>query len=183
MTERASHHVHRHYASHSRSEREELLFALIARTGIQLQDALDSHLRPLGLTAQEAALLVRCADSNAKSSGDLAAIMGRDKGGVTRHLDKLEARGLIQRFPNVRDRRVTLVRATPRGRRLAPRCRTTFLEARTQLLEEFFDVEIHQLSGVLSRISARLGTGKRTLLECERSGTSKQVRVRKPFEP
>ena len=50
-------------------------------------------------------------------------------------------------------------------------------------LEEFFDVEIHQLSGVLSRISARLGTGKRTLLECERSGTSKQVRVRKPFEP
>jgi DNA-binding MarR family transcriptional regulator len=170
-------------ALHLRSEMEELLFALIAQTGIQLQNALDSRFRPLGLTAQEAALVVRCVEARAKSSGELARIMGRDKGGITRHLDKLQARGLIERYSDPRDRRVTLVRATQRGHRLAPRCKETFLAARAQSLEELFDVEMHQLTDALFRISTRLGTSKRKLLECKRSGTSKQVRVRKPFEP
>ena len=145
-------------ASQPRSESEELLLALIAQTGIQLQSAMDSRFRPLGLTAQEAALLIRCAETNSKSSGELAAVMGRDKGGVTRHLDKLEARGLIERFASSRDRRVTLVRATRRGRRLLPACRKTFVETRSLLLEDLFDVEIHQLMGVLSRISTTLSS-------------------------
>jgi DNA-binding MarR family transcriptional regulator len=130
---------------------------LIAQTGIQLQTAMDFRFRPLGLTAQEAALLIRCAEAKSRSSGKLASVIGRDKGGVTRHLDKLEARGLIERFASSRDRRVTLVRATRLGPKLAPRCSETFLEARSQLLGEFLEVEIHQLLGVLSRISARLG--------------------------
>jgi DNA-binding MarR family transcriptional regulator len=144
-------------ASHFRSESEELL-ALIAQTGIQLQNAMDSRFRPLGLTAQEAALLIRCAEARSRSSGELASVIGRDKGGVTRHLDKLEARGFIERFTSSRDRRVRLVRATQLGRKLAPRCGEAFLGAQSQFLGEFLEVEIHQLLGVLSRISAQLGT-------------------------
>jgi len=150
-------------ASLLRIESEELLLALIARTGIQLQTVMDSRFRPLGLTAQEAALLIRCAEAKSRSSGELASVIGRDKGGVTRHLDKLEARGLIERFTSSRDRRVTLVRATQLGRKLAPRCGEAFLEARSQLLGDLFEVEIHQLLGVLSRISVRLGPSTLTL--------------------
>jgi DNA-binding transcriptional ArsR family regulator len=58
---------------------------------------------------QEAALLIRCAEAKSRSSGELASVIGRDKGRVTRHLDELEARGLIERFTSSRDRRVTLV--------------------------------------------------------------------------
>ena len=152
------HDQHDKTASQLRSESEELLLALITQTGIQLQTAMDSRFRPLGLTAQEAALLIRCAEARSRSSGELASVIGRDKGGVTRHLDKLEARGFIERFTSSRDRRVTLVRATQLGRRLAPRCGEAFLEARSQFLGEFLEVEIHQVLGVLSRISARLGT-------------------------
>lgn len=145
---------------HVRSESEELLLALIAQTSIQLQSAMDSRFRPLGLTAQEAALLIRCADAKSISSGELSAVIGRDKGGVTRHLDKLEARGLIERFASSRDRRVTLVRATHRGRRLLPACKKTFIETRSAFLDGLFDVEIHQLTGVLSRIRTMLsGSG------------------------
>jgi DNA-binding MarR family transcriptional regulator len=145
-------------ASHFRSESEQLLLALIAQTGIRLQTAMDSRFRPLGLTAQEAALLICCAEAKSRSSGELASVIGRDKGGVTRHLDKQEARGLIERFTSSRDRRVTMVRATRLSRKLAPRCGKAFLEARSQFLGEFLEVEIHQLLGMLSRISARLGT-------------------------
>jgi DNA-binding MarR family transcriptional regulator len=94
-------------ASHLRSESEELRLALIAQTCIPLQTAMDSRFRPLGLTAQEAALLIRCAEAKSRSSGGLASVIGRDNGGVTRHLDKLESRGLIERFTSSRDRRVT----------------------------------------------------------------------------
>jgi len=150
-------------ASQLRSESEELLLALIAQTCIQLQTAIDSRFRPLGLTAQEAAL-IRCAESKSRSSGELASVVGREKGGVTRHLDKLEARGLIERFTSSRDRRVTLVRATQLGRELAPRCRKTFLEVRSELLGEFLEVEIHQLLGVLS-VGFRRGW-ERALCSC-----------------
>jgi hypothetical protein len=39
-------------ASHFRRESEELLLALIAQTGIQLQNAMDARFRPFGLTAR-----------------------------------------------------------------------------------------------------------------------------------
>jgi DNA-binding MarR family transcriptional regulator len=159
----AFHHQRDKTASHLRSESEELLLALLTQTGIQLQTAMDSRFRPLGLTAQEAALLIRSVEAKSRSSGELASVIGRDKGGVTRHLDKLEARGLIERFTSSRDQRVRLVRATQLGRKLALRCGEAFLEARSQLLEEFLEVEIHQVLGVLSRISARLGTSTRKL--------------------
>jgi len=141
---------------HARSDSEELLLALIGQVSIQLQSILDSRFRPLGVTAQEAALLLRCAGKIEISSGELAAMMFRDKGGITRHLNRLAAKGLINRSPNPRDRRLTMIRATARGRRLAPRCRDIFLKTRAGVLNDLFDVELHQVFATLSRISAKL---------------------------
>src|ERR1700751_4951676 len=107
-------------ASHLRSESGQLLLPFFAQTGIQLQTAMDSRFRPLGLTAQEAALLIRCAEAKSRSSGELASVIGRDKGGVTRHPDKLEARGLIERFTSSRDRRGWMGPAHSLCRQLAP---------------------------------------------------------------
>ena len=141
---------------HARSNSEELLLALIGQVSIQLQSNLDARFRPLGVTAQEAALLLRCAEKSEISSGELAAMMFRDKGGITRHLNRLAAKGMVHRSPNPRDRRLTMIRATARGRRLAPRCRDIFLKTRAGVLNDLFDVELHQVFAALSRISAKL---------------------------
>lgn len=147
----------RHRTSfHARSESEELLLALIGQVSIQLQNSLDARFRPLGVTAQEAAVLLRCAEKTEISSGELAAMMFRDKGGITRHLNRLAAKGFINRSPSPRDRRLTMVCATPRGRRLAPRCREIFLKTRARVLDDLFDVELQQVFTALSRISAKL---------------------------
>lgn len=150
------HEVHHKTRFHARSDSEELLLSLIGQVSIQLQNILDTRFRPLGVTAQEAALLLRCAENSEISAGELAAMMFRDKGGVTRHLNRLAAKSLVHRSPNPRDRRLTMVCATARGRRLAPRCREVFLKTRALLLDDLFDVELQQVFAALSRISAKL---------------------------
>ena len=146
--------------SENRGANEERLLELVLRLGIQLQTVLDRRFQSLGVTAQEAALLVRCSEAREISAGNLARLMGRDKGGITRHLDSLKAKGLVQRMAKVRDRRITIVQVTPRGQRLVPRCMDIFLEMRARVLDEIFDVEIQQISGALARMYETLAGPK-----------------------
>lgn len=138
--------------SENRGAGEERLLELVLRLGIQLQTALDRRFQLLGVTAQEAALLIRCSEAREISAGNLARLMGRDKGGTTRHLASLTAKKLVRRMPDPHDRRITIVQVTLRGQRLVPRCLEIFLEMRARILDEIFDVEIQQISGALMRM-------------------------------
>lgn len=140
------------HRSENRDAGEERLLELVLRLGIQLQTVLDRRFQLLGVTAQEAALLIRCSEAREISAGNLARLMGRDKGGTTRHLASLTAKKLVQRMPDPHDRRITLVQVTLRGQRLVPRCLEIFLEMRARILDEIFDVEIQQISGALARM-------------------------------
>jgi DNA-binding MarR family transcriptional regulator len=50
--------------------------------------------------------------------GRLAATLGCDASNVTGLVDRLEARGLVQRRPSADDRRVKVIQLTPTGSRL-----------------------------------------------------------------
>ena len=52
------------------------------------------------------------------SIGQLAQITVMKQPTVTRLLDRMEAKGQVERLPHDSDRRVTLVRITPAGTRL-----------------------------------------------------------------
>jgi len=52
------------------------------------------------------------------SMGRLADTLGCDASNVTGLVDRLEARGLVQRVPSARDRRVKVIQLTPTGSRL-----------------------------------------------------------------
>lgn len=146
--------------SENRGAGEERLLELVLRLGIQLQTVLDRRFQVLGVTAQEAALLIRCSEARVISAGNLARLMGRDKGGTTRHLASLTAKKLVRRMSDPHDRRITIVQVTQRGQRLVPLCLEVFLEMRARVLDEMFDVEIQQISGALARMYE-------TLAECE----------------
>ena len=138
--------------SQNRDAGEERLLELVLRLGIQLQTVLDRRFQLLGVTAQEAALLIRCSEAGEISAGNLARLMGRDKGGTTRHLASLTTKNLVRRMPDLHDRRISIVQVTLRGQRLVPRCVEIFLEMRARILDEIFDVEIQQISGALARM-------------------------------
>ena len=106
------------------------------------------------MTAQEAAVLVRCAEAVETSPGRLALSLGRDKGKVTRFIQRLEARGLISRKVNWRDRRIFSLEATSRGRRMAP-----------GLILTFENIRKHLFAGINVSDLERLGVVLLTMLE------------------
>jgi hypothetical protein len=83
---------------------KDLLLSTLFRTCIKLQTQMDRRFRKARMTAQEAAVLVHCVASRQTSPGALAHVMGRDKGKVTRFIQRLVARGLLKREVKLQDR-------------------------------------------------------------------------------
>jgi DNA-binding MarR family transcriptional regulator len=63
-------------------------------------------------------VLSTLSDGKAISIGHLAQVSVTKQPTVTRLLDRMEAQGYVKRIPHETDRRVTLVRITPRGKKL-----------------------------------------------------------------
>jgi DNA-binding MarR family transcriptional regulator len=132
----------------------ELSISRLFRTSIRLQTAFDRCFSPFGMTAQEASVLVHCAEEGETSAGKLARVMGRDKGKITRFVDRLEASGFVSRRNDSRDHRLLIIKATSKGLRFAPQLKTRFEEVRSQFFEGVLNVDIDKLETVLSQLHA-----------------------------
>ncbi len=132
----------------------ELSISRLFRTSIRLQTAFDRCFSQFGMTAQEAAVLVHCSEEGETSAGKLAKAMGRDKGKITRFVDRLEASGFVSRRNDPHDHRLLIIKATSKGRRFAPHLKTRFEEVRSQFFEGVINVDIDKLEAVLSQLHA-----------------------------
>src|SRR5580698_6701202 len=132
----------------------ELSISRLFRTSIRLQTAFDRCFSPFGMTAQEAAVLLHCAEEGETSAGKLARAMGRDKGKITRFVDRLETSGFLTRKSDPRDHRLLIIKATSRGRRVVPQLKVRFEEVRSQFFEGVLNVDIDKLETVLSQLHA-----------------------------
>jgi DNA-binding MarR family transcriptional regulator len=77
-----------------------------------------------------------------------------DSAGVTRLLDRLEAKGLIRRQTSTIDRRSVVVEPTPAGRALGPQLPALRRLVHEDLLGGFSEAELRQLLGLLERMEA-----------------------------
>jgi DNA-binding MarR family transcriptional regulator len=132
----------------------ELSISRLFRTSIRLQTAFDRCFSQFGMTAQEAAVLMHCAEEGETSAGKLARAMGRDKGKITRFVDRLETSGFLTRGSDPRDHRLSIIKATNRGRRVVPHLKMRFEEVRSQFFEGVLNVDIDKLETVLSQLHA-----------------------------
>jgi DNA-binding MarR family transcriptional regulator len=132
----------------------ELSISRLFRTSIRLQTAFDRCFSPFGMTAQEAAVLLHCAEDGVTSAGKLARTMGRDKGKITRFVDRLETSGFLTRKNDPRDHRLLIIKVTSRGRRVVPHLKIRFEEVRSQFFEGVLNVDIDKLETVLSQLHA-----------------------------
>ncbi len=132
----------------------EVSISRLFRTSIRLQTAFDRCFSQFGMTAQEAAVLVHCAQDGETSAGKLAKAMGRDKGKITRFVDRLEASGFLTRKSDPRDHRLLIIKATNQGLRVAPDLKMRFEEVRRQFFEGVLNVDIDKLEMVLSQLHA-----------------------------
>jgi DNA-binding MarR family transcriptional regulator len=132
----------------------ELSISRLFRTSIRLQTAFDRCFSQFGMTAQEAAVLLHCAEEGETSAGKLATAMGRDKGKITRFVDRLETGGFLTRKNDPRDHRLLIIKATSKGRRVVPHLKMRFEEVRSQFFEGVLNVDIDKLETVLSQLHA-----------------------------
>jgi DNA-binding MarR family transcriptional regulator len=132
----------------------ELLLAggsLVPRVARELNSALDRQLAAFDLTAQQAVLLLLAARQQVSPS-QLKDRLGTDTAGMTRLLDRLEAKRLLARVRHPEDRRAIIIEPTEAGRALVPRLAPIFRRVNGQLLAGLGQDEVVQLTTTLQRM-------------------------------
>ena len=157
----------------------ELLAAAILRTSIKLQNHMDRLFRAWGMTAQEASVLLRIVEARRTTPGRLAHSLARDKGKVSRFIQRLVARNLIRRNVKGQDRRVAELEPTSRGRAVASRLKLVFDELHNDLFRAIPAESVEQVGNILIALLANIDSSARLQKETEQrevpmeSGSSK----------
>jgi MarR family transcriptional regulator, transcriptional regulator for hemolysin len=127
---------------------------LLVLTAKAAREVLDARLQSMG--ASHAAWLVLHAliQHNAEGSSQraLAEHLRIEGPTMTRHLDRLEAGGLIERRPDPQDRRNTLVYSTPEGKRTLQRLTSVMEKAQEDVLAGLTPDEIDTLTRLMQRV-------------------------------
>ena len=131
--------------------------SLLHQLARDVTTTLDRRLAPLGVTTQQAALLHNAASGGA-SARQLAAAVGTDTAGMTKLLDRLEGKGLIERRPNPDDRRSVVIEPTEQGLALVPALAPVFGAVARQLFDDFSDDEVANLTSSLRRMGENLNS-------------------------
>jgi DNA-binding MarR family transcriptional regulator len=125
--------------------------SLVHRVARELNSALDRQLTGFDLTAQQAVLLLLAARQKVGPS-QLKDRLGTDTAGMTRLLDRLEAKNLLTRSRHPDDRRAIIIELTEAGRALVPRLAPIFRRVNGQLLDGLGEDEVLRLTTTLQRM-------------------------------
>ena len=98
------------------------------------------------------AALRRAGDPYELSPGKLLRETLVTSGTMTNRVDRLTARGLVERLPDPNDRRGVLVRLTPEGKVAVDSAFEALLEAERALMPDLDDTEREQLATLLRRL-------------------------------
>jgi MarR family transcriptional regulator for hemolysin len=127
---------------------------LLVLTAKSARAVLDARLQAAG--ASHAAWLVLHAliehGAEGSSQRTLAEHLFIEGPTMTRHLDRLEAGGLIERRPDPQDRRNTLVYTTAEGKRMLRRLTSIMEKAQEDILAGLTPDEIDTLTQLMQRV-------------------------------
>jgi len=142
---------------------KDLLVSWLFQTAIRLQKSLDRRFLKFGMTMQEASVLLCCIEAGQSTPGKLANALGRDKGKITRLIDRLEASRLVTREVNARDKRFSVIKPTGKGKHLAVDLAYTADMTRKELFTGIEDQEVRWMGQLLPQLhknAARIGSRK-----------------------
>jgi DNA-binding MarR family transcriptional regulator len=132
---------------------ERPLFTSLARATLLLASLQQECLEPIGLTFVEYSVL-RVLMDGALSLSRLADAAVRTTGGMTKIVDRLERRGLVERTPDPVDRRGVLVGLTEDGREFSRKASDAYSVGRDRILERLTSGERRTIERGLDRLVA-----------------------------
>lgn len=131
---------------------DDYLPALLGQASQLIQSEFHPVVRSKGLSVSEWRVLATLADGKPMSTGTLALVSLTKGPTATRLLDRMEVLGHVERLPQQGDRRVTLVRITPAGRRKVSQLVALAKEHERRVLEPFGLERAEELKAMLRRI-------------------------------
>jgi DNA-binding MarR family transcriptional regulator len=125
------------------------LAALLAQASHLISAEFHAIVRQHGVSVSEWRVLATLSSGGPVSVGRLAEITLSKQPTLTRALYRMERRGQVARIPNRGDRRITLVRATPAGRRTVASLIKLAREHEQRVLKPFGLARAEELKKVL----------------------------------
>jgi DNA-binding MarR family transcriptional regulator len=114
--------------------------------------ASDPEVSALEVTAAQYLIIATLAHREADSAAQLCKSFSYDAGAMTRMVDRLEAKGLVQRRRCSDDRRLINLELTEAGRALFPKMKALSMAVQNRFLRGLDRVEVQRLEGYLTRM-------------------------------
>jgi DNA-binding MarR family transcriptional regulator len=141
-----------HYTTRNFMLTESVGFRIVKARNLVVA-AMDAALKDLDITGQQMGILFSLKQGVATTPFELSKLLGIDTGLMTRMLDKLETKGLLERSRNADDRRVVNLHLTAKGLETAaqiPEVAPHVLNAR---LRKFTQAEFAELDRLLRKFT------------------------------
>lgn len=115
-------------------------------------DALEPGLAEHGLTFTQYAVLMALRDDLALNAKDICIKLRHDSGALTRVLDQLEARGLVERQRSAEDRRAIKLLLTAQGHAALKTVVPLVVERINGAIKDFSPAEMDELLRLLNKL-------------------------------
>ncbi|SAK43096.1 MarR family transcriptional regulator [Caballeronia pedi] len=139
-----------HYTPETFSLTKSVGFAVNKARNV-LVGELDAALKDLGITTQQTGILMSMRGGVTQTPFELSKLLGIDTGLMTRMLDKLETRGLLQRTRSLEDRRVVNLTLTREGEKVADTLPHIVPVVLNRRLRKFSKSEFQELRRLLDK--------------------------------
>jgi len=131
--------------------------ARLTRLCAFMKEFQEEALLPFGLTPSDYSVLAalrRSGGGHRLAPSELYNVLEVSSGGMTKMIKRLEARGLVERFPDPDDGRSHFVQLTPEGRKLEEEAFGAYFEAARKLLEPLGEAQTRSVDRSLERLLA-----------------------------
>jgi DNA-binding MarR family transcriptional regulator len=134
----------------------------VVRLAAAFQEAAGELYADLGITGSDYGILAplrRAGPPYELTPTELARHRMITSGGTTAAIDRVERQGLVERVPNPADRRGSLVRLTPEGKRVMDEAMARHAESEHRMVAALTGKERDQLAGLLRKLVRSLEQG------------------------
>jgi DNA-binding MarR family transcriptional regulator len=145
----------KHYRADTYRARSSIGY-LVKRAHVMMLDNVEAAFAEHGFTFMQWVVLIHARDRLSLTASAISREFRHDSGALTRVIDQLVARKLMERRPSKTDRRASELRLTAAGRKTVEAQIPLVVDKLNTALAEFSRAEVAELTRLLSKLVDRL---------------------------